>query len=48
MTAVHPESYPVVEQIAERLHVSVEELIERPALVEKVDQSGLAAGVFTL
>jgi uncharacterized protein len=48
MTAVHPESYHVVEQIARNLGVSVAELIERPAAVEKVDKTGLAAGVFTL
>ena len=48
MTAVHPESYAVVEQIAASLNVPVEELIEQPALLEKVDKSGLAAGVYTL
>ena len=47
-TAVHPESYPVVEQIAKRLQVPIEQLIEQPALLEKVDKSGLAAGVYTL
>jgi uncharacterized protein len=47
-TAVHPESYRVVEQIASSLGVPIEQLIERPALLEKVDQSGLAAGVYTL
>ena len=47
-TAVHPESYPVVEQIAQRLQVPIEQLIEQPALLEKVDKSGLAAGVYTL
>jgi protein Tex len=52
ITAVHPESYPVVEQIAERLNVTVEQLVSQvitqPALLEKVDKSGLAAGVYTL
>jgi uncharacterized protein len=48
ITAVHPESYPVVEQIAKSLNVPVEQLIEQPALLEKVDKSGLAAGVYTL
>ena len=48
MTAVHPESYPVVEQIAQSLDVPVERLIEQPALLEKLDRSGLAAGVYTL
>ncbi len=48
ITAVHPESYPVVEQIAKSLKVPLERLIEEPALLEKLDRSGLAAGVFTL
>ncbi len=48
MSAVHPESYPVVEQIARKLNVPVSQLIEQPALLDKVDKTGLAAGVFTL
>jgi uncharacterized protein len=48
MTAVHPESYPVVEQIAAKLAVPIGQLIREPALLEKVDKSGIAAGVFTL
>ena len=48
VTAVHPESYPVVEQIAQNLNVPIQQLIEQPALLDKVDKSGLAAGVFTL
>ena len=52
ITAVHPESYPVVEQIAKRLNVTVEQLVTQvtaqPALLEKLDKSGLAAGVYTL
>jgi uncharacterized protein len=48
ITAVHPESYPVVEQIAKILNVPIERLIEQPALLEKLDKSGLAAGVYTL
>jgi protein Tex len=48
VTAVHPESYPVVEQIAKSLNVPIEQLIEQPALLEKLDKSGLAAGVYTL
>lgn len=47
-SAVHPESYPVVEQIAEGLGVPVRQLIEQPVLLEKVDKTGLAAGVYTL
>lgn len=48
MTAVHPESYPVVEQIAGLLHASVEELIQKPQLLEQVDRSQLSAGAFTV
>jgi uncharacterized protein len=48
ITAVHPESYAVVEQIAEGLKVPIEKLIEQPALLENLDKSGIAAGVYTL
>jgi uncharacterized protein len=48
ITAVHPESYPVVEQIAKSLNVPIEQLIEQPALLEKVDKSKVVAGVYTL
>jgi len=48
ITAVHPESYPIVEQIARSLNVPIEQIIEQPALLEKLDKSGLAAGVYTL
>ena len=48
ITAVHPESYPVVEQIAYGLNVPIEKLIAQPGLLEKVDKSGLTAGVYTL
>jgi len=48
ITAVHPESYAVVEQIAEGLKVPIEKLIEQPALLENLDKSGVAAGVYTL
>ena len=48
MTAVHPESYPVVEQIAASLQTPVRELIRRPELLEKVDRTQLTAGTFTL
>jgi uncharacterized protein len=48
MTAVHPESYSVVEQIAESLKTPVRELIKRPALLEKVDREQLTVGTFTL
>src|SRR5208283_4410679 len=36
MTAVHPESYPVVERMAQSLGVSVPELIARPELLDRV------------
>ena len=48
MTAVHPESYAVVEQIAETLHAPLEELIRNPKLMEGVDRSALAAGTYTV
>jgi uncharacterized protein len=48
MTAVHPESYPVVEQIAGLLHSSVEQIIHEPQLLEQVDRSQLSAGTFTV
>ena len=48
MTAVHPESYPVVEQIALSLHTSVKEIIEKPQILEQVDSKQLSAGSYTL
>ncbi len=48
MTAVHPESYPVVEQIAASLQTPVRELIRRPELLEKVNREQLTVGTFTL
>jgi uncharacterized protein len=48
MTAVHPESYPIVEQIAGLLHASVEQLIQQPQLLEQVDRKQIAAGAFTV
>ncbi len=47
-SAVHPESYPVVEQIAESLNVPVTQLMEQPALLDKVDKTGFTAGAYTL
>ena len=47
-TAVHPESYPVVEQIAQSLKAPVEEIIRNPQLLEKVDTKQLLAGAYTL
>jgi uncharacterized protein len=48
MTAVHPESYPVVEQILLSLKVSVQQVIESPTLLEKVERARFAAGTYTL
>jgi protein Tex len=48
MTAVHPESYQIVEQMAQTLGVPIEELIRNPALLEKVDRNRLSAGTYTL
>jgi uncharacterized protein len=48
MTAVHPESYPVVEQIAGLLNATVGQIIEQPQLLEQVDRSRLTAGAFTV
>ena len=48
MTAVHPESYPVVEQIAGLLDTSVEQLIQQPQLLERVDRNRLSAGAYTV
>ena len=48
ITAVHPESYPVVEQIAAHLGVPIQQLIQHPETLEKVDKSAVSAGVFTL
>ena len=47
-TAVHPESYPVVVEMAKSLHLSVEELIRKPELVANIKREGLSAGVYTL
>src|ERR1700678_1132385 len=44
VTGVHPESYTVVLQIAAKLSVRVEELIQKPELLNKVDK---AAGNYT-
>ncbi len=51
ITAVHPESYPVVEKIASSLGVSVEQLVAKPELVERVkmeDFQSASVGMFTL
>jgi len=48
MTAVHPESYQIVEQIAQSLGVPIEDLIKCPELLEKVDRNRVTAGTYTL
>ena len=48
MTAVHPESYPVVEQIALSLKTTVKEIIQQPQVLEKVDSNQVSAGAYTL
>jgi protein Tex len=51
ITAVHPESYPVVEQIAQSLQLSVADLIARPEQIEQVDIQKFkteTVGIFTL
>lgn len=51
MTAVHPESYTVVERMAASLGVSVAELIAKPELVDRVKLEGFASetvGMYTL
>ena len=51
MTAVHPESYAIVERIAASLGVSVPELISKPELVEKINLEQFqteTAGMYTL
>ena len=48
MTAVHPESYPVVEELAKLLEAPLDELIRNPHLLSKVDTKKLSAGTFTL
>ena len=51
MTAVHPESYGVVEKIAASLGATVKDLIARPELIEQVRLEGFATesvGMYTL
>ena len=51
VTAVHPESYPVVERIAKSLNVGITELIARPDLLDRVKLEGFqteTVGLYTL
>ena len=47
-TAVHPESYPVVEQIAQTLNTPIDQLIQNPQLLTRIDAKQLSAGSFTV
>jgi uncharacterized protein len=47
-TAVHPESYSLVEQIAASLDAPIDRIIATPALLDGVDRSRFSAGAFTL
>ncbi|HEX4274442.1 MAG TPA: Tex family protein, partial [Bryobacteraceae bacterium] len=47
-TAVHPESYPVVEQIASSNNVAIPDLISKPELLSRVKKEDLSVGVYTL
>jgi uncharacterized protein len=46
-TAVHPESYELVTQIASSLGAPIQEIISSPQLLDRVDPSKFAAGTFT-
>ena len=47
-TAVHPESYRVVEEIARLASSPIDKIIQQPSLLESVDRSQIQAGAFTL
>jgi protein Tex len=47
-TAVHPESYRVVEEIARLASSPIDKIIQQPSLLESVDRSQIKAGAFTL
>ncbi|MEG9432258.1 Tex family protein [Terriglobus sp. ADX1] len=47
-TAVHPESYALVEQIASSLSTSIDDLIRKPQLLTGVKTDGFGAGAYTL
>lgn len=47
-TAVHPESYGLVEQIAKLADSPIDAIIRQPELLEKVDKKSIQAGTFTL
>jgi uncharacterized protein len=47
-TAVHPESYALVNQLAETIDASIDQIILNPSLLDGVDKSKVQAGSFTL
>jgi protein Tex len=47
-TAVHPESYPVVERIAQTLNMPIDLLIQSPQHLTRIDARQLSAGSFTV
>jgi protein Tex len=47
-TAVHPESYQVVEQIAQTLNTPIDQLIQSPQLLTGIDPKQFSAGSFTV
>ncbi len=47
-TAVHPESYPVVQQIAQSIDAPITEIIRNPQLLAKLNRSQITAGTFTV
>lgn len=47
-TAVHPESYALVEQIAASIGTPIQQIISSPGLLDGVDRSKFTAGAFTL
>ena len=44
---MHPESYPVVEQIAKARSISIPELIGKPELLSLVKKEDVSIGVYT-
>jgi uncharacterized protein len=47
-TAVHPESYALVEQIAASIHAPIASIITTPTLLDGLDRAKFNAGTFTL
>ena len=47
-TAVHPESYALVEQIAAQVKAPIQQIISTPTLLDGVNKASFSAGTFTL